>query len=628
MYNTTILYLIQALTYLCNIYFALAGTNWMGHQIKRMQSRLDFSIDIFSPALDVHKHVKRRVWEETLSTVLLCGPSYQMSQDKLVVFSTTADWPPYLLWFEGSAAERHVENIKILKTIGMDAYRANVQALRGDSPRALRLRMAIKTIQTRFAGPDAYWRPTEPPYPEGVSSWFGKAFMIPFPPTLVIRYDQQGDASRSVSVQLTALEDLEEFVRQNEHRDIHSRKWVRAALRALDGQVVFCPHVETVQIGGRVAAGQQKRRKGPLGGLPDALSEWRLGRASSSYTLATPLSYMEGVLRVRRREGTDTDVDVNLAAGFEVSITYADGRRQDPEGLTRVQTELTLDGAAAFNLHDDFSLTPDVARFLRDNERAVSARIPHINATLHAYRTQYAAEARRKRHVLDYAFLTDIFDSPQMGQAALVRAFQQTTGTRSVRELPERYSASVAMLHERMLAINKSDVHRWWWLFWDDVWRQNSRDYKVLRTHRRVFCPHFPTSLGHRPMARDRLESMLAKRGLWQKEGAKGVINRGLLNRLYFHLDMLVFAGSDDEAPSDDAVRLALGRIATGRSGDELLMESHAYGTIDTHLGTNSRYTGGGTVHDGSDIVQRTAWPWAEQRLGGRPAQSRTERAW
>ena len=40
-YNTTILYGIQAFTYGGNIYFALIGMSFVAHQVKRWQNRVD-----------------------------------------------------------------------------------------------------------------------------------------------------------------------------------------------------------------------------------------------------------------------------------------------------------------------------------------------------------------------------------------------------------------------------------------------------------------------------------------------------------------------------------------------------------------------------------------------------------
>jgi hypothetical protein len=634
-YNTTILYLIQALSYAGNIYFALAGAGWMEHLIKRWQARLDFSIDIFSPALDVPKHIKRRVWEETLSTILLCGVSYHMPPDKVVAFATADEWPPYMLWFQGSAAERHVENIKLLKAIGIDAYRSWVEELR--SERAQRWERAIETIQTHFAGPDAYWRPLHPPFPEGVSSFFGKVFLVPFPPTLVMRYDQQAEETH----QLQTLAELEAFVAQNESAEVQSRRSVRMALRALDGQQVRAPHVENVAVGGAVRSRPQRR------GL-DFLA--RLGtpaEAKRKYTLAMPVAYTAGVLRVHRKSLGSDDADSKpFASGFHVTLDYSDGRRQDPEGITRVRELLVVDASLAIGLHDDFQPTAALLHFLRDNAALVEARVAGVQEALQAYRSSFAAEASAKQAVLSYAFLTDIFDAPGLSLAELRRAFSRAACARVVRELPRRYPASVALLYERMQHLQVSEVHRWWWLYWDDLWRMNAADYPALTKQRTAFSPHFPGSIAYTPMGRRRLEAYLDEHGLWLKQGTKGFFTRGTLNRLYFHLDMLVFARQGslmtsnpflDPPPSssrpvlpgrrsDEAVHLALGTLRS--CGDGIELETRRYDTIDASLAPTSRLTGAGTEYDQSDILDRRAWPWTEQRLSGKPGLRPYERAW
>lgn len=45
-----------------------------------MQRRLDTSIDLFSPALDVSKHISRRVWQESFAA--LCVPDYSPSSPR------------------------------------------------------------------------------------------------------------------------------------------------------------------------------------------------------------------------------------------------------------------------------------------------------------------------------------------------------------------------------------------------------------------------------------------------------------------------------------------------------------------------------------------------------------------
>ncbi|PWN89441.1 hypothetical protein FA10DRAFT_145352 [Acaromyces ingoldii] len=609
-YNTTILYIIQAFSYTGNIYFSLAGAGWMEHLIKRWQSRVDFSIDVFSPLVNLRKHIKRRVWEETLSTVLLCAAPYHMPLGHLVTFSTDDDWPPYLLNFQGSAAERHVENLKILKAIGLTTYRKHVEELRMNDDRARRFKKVARKIQRSFAGPDAYWRPLNPPFADGVSSWFGKAFLVPFPPTLLIRYDEARD-SEDKMVALTQLEDLEAFVWQNEQKDVKERRWVRLALRALDGQEVHCPHVEAIQYGpDRNIFGLRLRQR---------------------YTLARPVFYDKGTLRVKRKEHAAWPT-YNFASGFDVEITYTSGQRQDPEGLTVDRISRTIDGATAFGLHNTFALTRQVKRFLRDNQSVLEVRMPLLRDMLQNYRDDFVREAIQKEKIMDYAFLTDIFDRPCLTLPELRACFETNSSSAAIRGFPHRYRAATNILFERLNAINRSKVHQWWWLYWDDLWRQNSGDYKLLRKHRRFFSPAFPSSVAYRPMPRAELERELDKRGLWVKEGTKGIFTRGSLNAIFFVVDEIAFAKIDPVKSHSTNCRFPTSTTPSKRPEngsvvrvglttlDGKAVEPISYESVDSSLDPMSRFTGGGTAHDQTSILNRRAWTWTEQRLSrGKP---------
>lgn len=90
-------------------------------------------------------------------------------------------------------------------------------------------------IQTKFVGPDSYWKDPENS-DSRCSHFFGNAWWIPFPPTLVIRYD---DGPVAV---LQDVSDLQRYIAQNESPDICRRRQVRMSLRALEGQVVRWPY--------------------------------------------------------------------------------------------------------------------------------------------------------------------------------------------------------------------------------------------------------------------------------------------------------------------------------------------------------------------------------------------------
>ena len=134
----------------------------------------------------------------------------------------------------------------------MASYSQGVVMLGG--ARGTDFRALVDTIQRRFVGPDCYWRdPAEHAVPR-CRRYFGNAWFVPFPPTVVrgtpalgvrgagltraqvIRYDD------GTLVALREVAELELYVRQNSSHDIQRRREVRMALRALDGLVVTWPY--------------------------------------------------------------------------------------------------------------------------------------------------------------------------------------------------------------------------------------------------------------------------------------------------------------------------------------------------------------------------------------------------
>ena len=75
--------------------------------------------------------------------------------------------------------------IKILREIGSVAYNQGVALISGpDSGRFDELK---QRIQREFVGPDCYWKDPARPATAGCTRFFGNAWFVPFPPTVVSR---------------------------------------------------------------------------------------------------------------------------------------------------------------------------------------------------------------------------------------------------------------------------------------------------------------------------------------------------------------------------------------------------------------------------------------------------------
>lgn len=218
----------------CSAYFSVIGLQIVARAVKRLQYRLDLSIDLFSPRLDTHRHLTARVHQETLAALLLAAPEFKMPAIQPLLFTAAPGLSPYLLHFTGSAAERLVEALKTLRHVGAPAYRDAVDV----HTRTAALR---EQLVRDWTGPDVYFTPrvgaqVPPPF---VTTFFGRVDVLPFPFQVVMRWDQ--DIEGTAVMVLTDEADWRRLVDLNESEAIIMKRRVRLGLRALEGVSVTIP---------------------------------------------------------------------------------------------------------------------------------------------------------------------------------------------------------------------------------------------------------------------------------------------------------------------------------------------------------------------------------------------------
>ncbi|KAK0464168.1 hypothetical protein IW261DRAFT_1524303 [Armillaria novae-zelandiae] len=482
-YNVYLLYIIYIITYGLSIYFTIINLGPVRRMVKRLACRIDFSIDIFSPRLDLSPlspHTKRRIWQESITALLLTSPECRIPAKQRMVYAQARDseFPPYLLNFCGTPAERHAENLKILREIGSLKYNKASALLSG--PDYEWFRKLESQIQKHFIGPDCYWKSPSETKPElvGCANFFGNAWWIPFPPTLVLRYD-----SGSYAV-LQEVADLEAYISQNSSHSIRRRRHIRLSLRALDGQVVKWPYEHIIPIGSQSPLSWGRRR----------------------YSTQSSVHYNHCVLRINHR-GHLSWQGLQLGSGFDIRLSYS--------------KKLDLDGSV-IGLNDDFDLTSPLARFFMLNSQLVSSRLSYIESTLASYRRHH------RKETLTYRFLSHVYDHAR-----------EPSGLRpSSMELEKDPRV-------RVLMSGSEETRTWWYIFWDDLWRRNHDTISGLELHAVDFNPYYPTSIAYTPLPRVALETFLTQRGLLSKSPRWGdFFHPGFLNKLYLRLNETVFRGS------------------------------------------------------------------------------------
>ncbi|KAG0204931.1 hypothetical protein BGX28_003273 [Mortierella sp. GBA30] len=502
--NTLGIMLVATYVLMCVIviWFVIRQTQKFQIMLKQIQQRLDFSLEIYNPKLNYFKHIKRRIWQETWTTTLLVEEPFKMPANKVIAYSQSPHRPPYLLNFSGSVAERHVENLRIVRQIGLRSYSQACQFL---TPAMIRKRALILN---EFVGPDMYYAPEF--MASNIKTYFGKAYVVPFPFSVVFVYDES-----SVVVTLVKEHDLDRYIQQNQDPEIQRRRNLRYQLRALDGKFVVRPFIET--------RGIQRGRES------NGTMEMSLVNA--------PVSYKRGLFTIHRKKMSSWQGH-NMNPGFSVTITYSDGEVQDPEGSSQLLHETTI-SHDIIGITRDFQITPALARLLRDNHALISRGVKKVKTVMQSYQAHYRNEALRKDATLSYDFFINVYDNPTLKQKELEPLLLATEENPRLRHPSEQVSWAIKFLYERMAAVNRTRCHQWWYLFWDDLYRKNHEEIPQLAPNE--FSPAFPGSICYRPMSRPDLEKFLEKHGCWQKNGRGGFMHVGVLNRMYTFLNELVF---------------------------------------------------------------------------------------
>ncbi|CAG8671200.1 16927_t:CDS:2, partial [Funneliformis mosseae] len=457
------------------------------------KKKLEFSLNISSPDLDFDRLIKERIWQDTWTKLLLTNEKFKppaLSAGKSLLFSEASYRAPYLLNFFGSVGERHIENCKIVSTIGLQSY---VKAL---APLPSSMVNLKSKILNNYIGVDMYY--AEEFLDVSKKTGFGKAYVVPFPFCVVMCYDEDDNI-----LVLKQEWELQRYLQQNESKEIQRRRLVRQMLRALEGKNIIGPCYENV----------------------DYLKE--------------KVHYHRGILSIQRKHGSLWNGH-DLNPGFKVTITYSEPGPKESKCPHIVTQEV-------IGITEDFQMTNQLEKLFGDNYKLVEMGLDQIQTTMNDYRQYYRDESRSKEESLTYGFHINIFNNPSIPLEALPSVLLTTEENQHVQSIPEHEYPTIIYLYERMRIVHTSRVHQWWYLFWEDLWNKNGELIPSLQKYEQDFSPLYRTSICYQPMKRLDLEEFLEKRGLWIGNGKLGLFHSGLLNRIYLYLNKVVYETKDKD---------------------------------------------------------------------------------
>ncbi|PLW04377.1 hypothetical protein PCANC_28598, partial [Puccinia coronata f. sp. avenae] len=527
--------------YSLNIHYILIHFKEIKRLLSRFNQTLQIDETLFSEDYDFRKQVVRRVWHEGLCTLLLGMPEYRIAEEKALQWREELPGTPYLVNFGQSHGERLVENFMLLEGLGTKKYRqASQRALVKDGSDEKEL-TTQRIVRSDFTGPDCFWKPQNAASLKSVTTFFGRADVIPFPFMVIFKYDQH-----PTPVCISGISDLRAFVSQNQHPQVRMRRKVRLMLRALEDREVFAP----ITIPWETLQATHSRRP-----------QW-FQRARSS------VSFRSGVLKIHRNCQNKWQ-GFNLNSGFRVSIQYKDGQASKSNGAaisgipyTRLHRSL--------GLRDDFKVTPTLGKLFQDNHSIISMTMKKMELALGSHRSYFSRQAAWKQNKMSFAFLEVFFDDvdsiPRNQLTSRLKSHLLLNEVdQQLRLLPQICRGSLAAMEERMERINDSQLNQWWFVVFDDIYRRNYQLLNRLSNKPEDFSPYHRGSVCYKPMVRSDLERFLIERGVYQAtEKARSgegepedfqsahqqpsnhpLFHSGFLNRIYFHLDLFIFRKVD-----------------------------------------------------------------------------------
>ncbi|KAI9594794.1 hypothetical protein BDF19DRAFT_414199 [Syncephalis fuscata] len=510
--SNVLLVIVAVVATVIVVYFVLQNLDIFKRFVRKVTHEVELDPLLLAPDLNTDKQILNRVWQESWSALFLVMKQFRLPLGKPLAYYESRNISPYLLDFQGTVAERHLENLKIARHIGLRHFQ---QELEQPNKRVFELR---NLITKEFSGTDMYYRPN---FTSKLQSFFGKALILPFPFCVVITYDEDPD----ITVQLTTEEELEEYVTVNQKPEIAEARENRIQLRALDGSIVSVP--------------------------------------SSFLNLMTKKN-LHGKLTIARMS-TALWGPHDVGPGFKVTITIQSSnehehkKTKDFDMLNRhttaasivgLGTDKRILGHADLNIKHDFSLTNQLREFFEANHTAILISLPEVKRNLQAYRDYYLNMAKSKDGTLSYAFFTDVYCNSELNQDRLKELLAKE-GHPLVGTIPIDHTDMVQCLYARLRNVYQSNVHMWWYVFWDDLYRRN---YLVIQQFRKRvvdFSPYSPKSICYQPMPRAELEKFIAgneRGGYRHGKGIANFLHAGILNRLYARLDTIIMSDAQPEA--------------------------------------------------------------------------------
>ena len=143
--------------------------------------------------------------------------------------------------------------------------------------------------------------------------------------------------------------------------------------------------------------------------------------------------------------------------------------------------------------------------------------------------------------VLGSGFWLFVYDNYKAPREAIESYFRQQEYGDDMKTFPVKHRGGLDFLFARMKWVNAHPCAAFWWVFFDDLWEQNSQ-LNVLKDKKALFDSRASTSIAYHPMKQDEFTAKMESEGLRNVGGCRGskkYFNDALIGLLYDHMNRL-----------------------------------------------------------------------------------------
>ena len=381
-------------------------------------------------------------------------------------------------------------------------------------PLSHEINSAREGLLREFEGVDVYWDGGTGDRHLNSKTHFGKMYILDFPFTAVMVYDDCDDYA------FIRGEDLVKLYELNSSPEIKAKVRVRRRLRALNGKRIIYPYTCYISKD--------------------------IGDEDEIEYVVVPFVFNAGYIHISHNR------EIEWSAGFNVSLVLDDGYN-DYRRRSWYYESKTL-SPHEFGLFDSFEDNDRLEILFSNNIHSIEQGMVQWSKRVQQYRDEQKKRRLDRRKILSDGFWSRVYNNIDLGKEELKQELSREKNP-VLSGLMSAYPREFEVLFARMNYVTHHPGVSLWFCFWSHFWNLNGHS-RFVKKFEDFLSPISAKSVMYNPMTRAELERFAIVHEM-RSIGGKGIISDDVLDALYGYMDQFM----------DDSV--AVGEFPTMEQGNE-----------------------------------------------------------